>query len=177
MSLPFSNKEKKDKKGGEKMFDEETHESEFMDMNREIDFSFEDEEDIDEEEDIEDGLVKTNIEQMITPQKIKPVLMDEKTQLEEKAVMIDLTHVTMITEESLRAIKYLVKEDGDMDIILKVGENKRGIGKGDSLILYELIPQMIEQLYNKEAKVSFKRKNDFVPHNRLDASIVRLKLF
>ena len=159
------------------MFDSDNRYSEFMDMNREIDFSFE-EEDYEEDErlDNKEELTRTNIEEMITPQKIKPVLMDEKNKIEEKAVMIDLTNVNMITEESLRAIKYLVKADGDMDIILKVGDNRRGIGKGDSLVLYDLIPQMIEQLYNKEAKVYFKRNENFVPHNRLDTSIIRLRL-
>lgn len=159
------------------MFDSDNRYSEFMDMNREIDFSFE-EEDYEEDErlDNEEELTRTNIEEMITPQKIKPVLMDEKNKIEEKAVMIDLTNVNMITEESLRAIKYLIKADGDMDIILKVGDNRRGIGKGDSLVLYDLIPQMIEQLYNKEAKVYFKRNENFVPHNRLDTSIIRLRL-
>ena len=155
------------------MFEEEKEVDDFLVKDREIDFSFED---IDLDSEHEEDEITGDIEELITPEIVKGVMLGEKSVLEDKAVLIDLTQVSMLTEESLRALSYLVKPDGDMDIIIKVGDNQRGIGKGESLVLYDLIVQMTEQLFNKQAKVKFKRNGKFVAYNRLDTSIIRLKL-
>lgn len=124
------------------------------------------------------GATDDIINNLVSPV-IKTVIVPECDTVDEKAYLIDLTLANEkenITAQALECISTFCT-GGEVAIYVKIDDTVKGLGFGDEVHLFNVLPPMLTQLFDTDyALYTKKGTNPFTLFDKYDASVIRIWL-
>jgi len=117
----------------------------------------------------------SDIKEVLSGEVIKPVLVREVSVVLSPPYMLDMSDVPSVTEDSLNAIKGMLR-GGDTAVYIRNNNVMALIGYGDSIVLYSVLTGLVKHLYSGMCKVYFNNGSGFKAVREMDVHGVRLKL-
>ena len=118
------------------------------------------------------------LENVVNPT-IKTVILNECTEIEDIAYLIDLSEANRNNNITVQALECLNTfcMGGSVAIYIKIDSMVKGIGFGDEAYLFNVLPPMLKQLFGKDCTLYTKKFGPtFTEFNEYDASVVRIWL-
>lgn len=122
-----------------------------------------------------ESLKGSDIKEALNGEIIKPVLVREESDVVAPSYMLDMSDVPSVTEDSLKAIKGMLR-GGDTAVYIRNNNVMALIGYGDSIVLYSVLTGLVKHLYSGMCKVYFNNGSGFKAVREMDVHGVRLKL-
>lgn len=116
------------------------------------------------------------IEGSLLNETIRTIQVVEDFSIANNAFIIDLEKVTNISADALKAIKCLLREEGDVPLYMKQGEKLIKLGKSEGYIIYKLLQNILIGLFGESVSLYRYSAGKFYQCDFRDVSLVRLDL-